>query len=372
MLRARVARLTADDAASVVRGALYVAIGVGAVIDDRPGQYSATFVVALVVAFAFALVPSRLGPPWLFTAIDIVLLAVLAHASGGATSEVRFAFFAMPMLAALRYGPGMTAAVSVAVTLIYGSLALNRGDADEKAAAVEIVYLVWTAFAALVLSNVLTRREATIGELAAVRGRLMVEILDAEERERRRLAADLHDGPVQNLLVVAQDLADADRGDRDALPRARAVLRDTIPQLRTVLIDLHPGLLTASGLEASLTALAEAQGRRGGFTATVSVDALTQDRDARLLGSLARELLINVAKHARAGHAWIDVREADGGVLLEVRDDGIGLDAERRAQALADGHIGLASTAERAEALGGRFTVDGAPGQGTTVRVWIP
>ena len=66
------------------------------------------------------------------------------------------------------------------------------------------------------------------------------------------------------------------------------------------------------------------------------------------------------------------MREADGGVLLEVRDDGIGVDADRRERALADGHIGLASTAERAEALGGRFAIESLPGKGTTVSVWIP
>jgi two-component system, NarL family, sensor kinase len=378
MIRGRSLGMAEDASAASVRAALYAAIGIGALIDDRPDQYGPTFAAVLVLAFVFcaltvAFPPGRTRIPWAYAIVDLALLAVLAHASGGASSEVRFAFFAMPVLAALRYRPRTTVVLSLAVTATYASLSLNDGaDRDQQLVAVEIVYLVWSAFAALVLSSALTRRARTIQELAEVRGRLMVEALDAEERERRRLAGRLHDGAVQNLLVVGQDLADAENGDSEALPRARAIVGDTIPLLRNLLVELHPGLLTTSSLSAALTAMADGQARRAGFEAEVTVDPAAEGVHDRVVSSLARELVLNAVKHAHAEHVTIAVRTERSGVVLEVSDDGRGFDPARRARAIADGHIGLASCAERAELLGGTFELETRPGAGATIRVWIP
>ena len=247
---------TAASTVAVVRLALVAAVAGGAVIDDRPGQYDAGFYVALAVAAGIAVgvlvVPIRRGAGlYVISALDLVLLALLAHTSGGASSEVRFAFFALPVLVAMLFRPRTTMATSVAVLAVYLTLALTQPEApiaqDRQLIYVELVYLAWTVLAAVLLSRVMTRRADTIAALAQARGRLMAEVLDAEDRERRRLANWLHDGAVQNLLVAGQDLAEAEDGDQGALTRARGVLRDTIPQLRSVLVDLHPGLLTSVG-----------------------------------------------------------------------------------------------------------------------------
>ncbi|HWK30398.1 MAG TPA: ATP-binding protein [Solirubrobacter sp.] len=373
-------RLPREDvesrAVAVVRAVLVVAIGAAALIDDRPGLYSTTFIVGFAVAAvyaALALAVGRLAPGWLYAAADLVLLALLAHASGGAASEVRFAFFALPVLAALLLRPYPTALASVAVVAVYSTLALTHPAGGERLlVAVELVYLVWTGVAAVLLSTVLTRRADTIAELARARGVLALEVLEAGERERRRLADWLHDGAVQDLLVVSQDLAEAERGDLDAIARARAIVRDTVPELRSVLVDLHPGLLTTTGLTDAMHALAEAQARRGGFRVTVRVDAGADSRHDQLLLSLARELLLNVIKHAHASAAEVSVTSAAGAITLEVADDGRGMDVGARSAALAAGHIGLASATERVEAAGGTLELTSAPGQGTRVRVTLP
>jgi two-component system NarL family sensor kinase len=186
------------------------------------------------------------------------------------------------------------------------------------------------------------------------------------------LANWLHDGPVQNLLVVGQDLAEAERGDQAALERARGIVRDTIPQLRNVLTDLHPGLLTSTGLAPALEALATAQAQHASFTVDVSADEGAEGTHDQLLLSLARELLINVGKHAQAKEVRISVSRRPDEILLEVSDDGRGFDLARRAEAVADGHIGLASSTERVESLGGRLEITSAPGRGTRVHVAIP
>lgn len=372
----------AARAVAIVRAALVVAIGVGAVVDDRPDLYHAAFfltLAAMAVYAATALVVAvrlRRRPSYAFAVVDLALLAALAHASGGAFSEVRFAFFAIPVLAAMLFGARATAAICAAAVLTYLSLGLtgsSGGAAQEhQVVFVELVYLVWAAIAAVLLSRVLTRRSETIAGLSRTRGRLMVEVLDAEDRERRRLANWLHDGAVQNLIVVGQDLAEAaERGDLTTVRRAREVVRSTVSQLRNVLVDLHPGV-AGGGLAPALQVMGDAQARQAGFEVDVTVEPGVEGVHDQLLLSVARELLINVVKHADAMKVELSVSRRARGVVLEIRDDGRGFDVARRGDVVAEGHIGLASCAERVESVGGRLEIDSVPGQGTCVRAELP
>lgn len=371
----------AARAVAIVRAALVVAIGVGAVIDDRPDLYHAAFfltLAAMAVYAATALVVAvrlRRRPSYAFAVVDLALLAALAHASGGAFSEVRFAFFAIPVLAAMLFGARATAVICAAAVLTYLSLGLtgsSGGAAQEhQVVFVELVYLVWAAIAAVLLSRVLTRRSETIAGLSRTRGRLMVEVLDAEDRERRRLANWLHDGAVQNLIVVGQDLAEAERGDLTTVRRAREVVRSTVSQLRNVLVDLHPGV-AGGGLAPALQVMGDAQARQAGFEVDVTVEPGVEGVHDQLLLSVARELLTNVVKHADAMKVELSVSRRARGVVLEIRDDGRGFDVARRGDVVAEGHIGLASCAERVESVGGRLEIDSVPGQGTCVRAELP
>ena len=366
---------------AIVRAALVVAVGVGAVVDDRPDLYHAAFfltLAAMAVYAATALVVAvrlRRRPSYAYAVVDLALLAALAHASGGAFSEVRFAFFAIPVLAAMLFGARATAAICAAAVLTYLSLGLtgsSGGAAQEhQVVFVELVYLVWAAIAAVLLSRVLTRRSETIAGLSRTRGRLMVEVLDAEDRERRRLANWLHDGAVQNLIVVGQDLAEAERGDLTTVRRAREVVRSTVSQLRNVLVDLHPGV-AGGGLAPALQVMGDAQARQAGFEVDVAVEPGVEGVHDQLLLSVARESLINVVKHADAMKVELSVSRRERGVVLEIRDDGRGFDVARRSDVVAEGHIGLASCAERVESVGGRLEIDSAPGQGTCVRAELP
>lgn len=367
---------------AVVRALLIVAIGAGALIDDRPGLYHLTFVVVLGAAAVYAIAAlvmtlhQRRRPLAAAALVDVIVLAVLAHASGGAYSEVRFAFFAIPVLAAMLFAPRATAVLSVVVVATYLTLSLTHpggdGVQDRQLLYVEVVYLAWTAVAAALLSSVLTRRASVIAGLAQARGKLMVEVLDAEDRERRRLANWLHDGAVQDLLVAGQDLAEAERGNAAALKRAGEIVRATVPQLRNVLADLHPSLLTGAGLQPALEAVAAVQARSAGFETAIVVEEEAEGLHDQLLLSLARELMINIVKHAQAGHVRISVHRRRDGLELEVRDDGHGFDVALLGEAVGQGHIGLASATERVESLGGRLELDSTPGQGTRVRVFIP
>jgi two-component system NarL family sensor kinase len=179
---------------------------------------------------------------------------------------------------------------------------------------------------------------------------------------------------LQSLLVLRQDLAEIVQGQGGPQLAARALAgaQRAIAGLRAAVFDLHPIVLQQGGLRSAVGAVVEQHARLGGFTATVEVDADVEGERSRLALSLVRELVSNVARHAGARHMSVRLRCEQGRLWLEVADDGRGMDPEAARRAAARGHIGLASTVQRVEALGGEVRFAGGPGRGTTVCVEIP
>jgi two-component system NarL family sensor kinase len=199
--------------------------------------------------------------------------------------------------------------------------------------AAQVAYLFWTGVAATLVSTALARRASQVAALAESRGRLVAQTLDSEDHHRRELAEALHDDAIQNLLAARQELA-PDRVDTADLTMVRHGLDRTVAQLRGAVFDLHPHLLEHAGLGPAL--------------------------------------IRNVARHPEAENLRVEVsREGDTTVLV-VADDGRGFEHERLRAAPLTGHIGLASMAERVEAVGGTFTIEGGPGAGTRVAVRLP
>jgi PAS domain S-box-containing protein len=223
------------------------------------------------------------------------------------------------------------------------------------------------------------RHEAEIAALATLRGRLVAENLEAEERVRQRISEQLHDGALQDLLAARQDLVEAAADSSDAKMRAemlgyaREGVERAVKLLREAVHALHPVVLQHGGLEAAMQAAAGQAARQGGFNAEVTVDPAATGLRDELVMSLARELLNNCAKHAQAGHVHVTVGRDDGTLLLEVADDGRGLDPAAVDAAPLNGHIGLASLTQRVEAVGGTLNLHGATdGGGTTVVACLP
>jgi len=355
---------------------------------DHPVANSAPFgaLIALAgvyaaVAFAAELRGRPLGPVHALAGVDLALITVLVATSGGPFSELRYAFFLLPVGAALLLRPGLTALASAACVALYGLVALTYPTPSAiRADAIgfeftQVLFLIWMGAAATLLSAVLTRRSREIAALATSRGRLVAQALDAEDRARRRLAEALHDEALQNLLAARQLL---DAGDPSSTALAREGLEEGVSQIRQAVFDLHPYLLEQAGLRAALQAVAERAGRRAGFTVSVAVDPAAEGRRDQLLFSVARELIANAARHSGASALGVAVwlrEEDDHGPQLEltVTDDGRGFDPARAAAARADGHIGLASCQERADAVGGDLVVSpGEGGRGTVARLRVP
>ncbi|ATQ29062.1 ATP-binding protein [Rhodococcus ruber] len=314
---------------------------------------------------------------WAPTLVDIVALLGLCAASGGATSVLLPVFFLLPVTVTFLHRPWWTAAVGVATATGFLLVWLFYAVRDDGVDLPAVVYLyfgfmVWLAAAMTGLSVVLAHRADAVAALLATRRRLVTEALDAESRERQLLAEQLHDGPLQNVLAARLDVEEAgERRPDDALLAADTALREAARQLRSTVTTLHPQVLSQLGLATALRELAEQSARRGGFAVDVVVDG-SFPREEALLFSVARELLGNVVKHAKATSVRVRLVRRGPDMVLEVADDGCGFDPATLPDRVGQGHIGLASHVLRVESVGGTAVVRSAPGDGTTVTVTVP
>ena len=231
------------------------------------------------------------------------------------------------------------------------------------------IALVWTAHR--VRLRIVEKHER---EISALNERLM----KAQEQERIRIAGELHDGVMQEMLAVTMMLGTAKRRIPDGSD-ARATI-DKIQEkmirvgtdLRRVSHDLHPPALQKSGLPIALQAYCDEFETSSGIPVTCEVDDDVRElsRGAALaLFRIAQEALGNAAKHAAAGQITVRLTRSGDVVSLEVSDDGKGFD---RAWLGNSGGLGLITMRERAGQLNGTFEVESAPGRGTTIRVMIP
>lgn len=210
------------------------------------------------------------------------------------------------------------------------------------------------------------------------RERLLRHALDASDMERRRVASDLHDGVVQDLTGVSYRLAAQGKAaqlDPAAAAEAAAAIRASVKSLRSLLVEIYPPNLHEEGLESALGDLLGRVAVRGTATKLV-VDVAGDDLEperAAVLYRVAQEALRNVAAHARADHVRVTVAPVGADrVHLVVEDDGVGFSAEKAAERLAEGHVGLRALSGLVAEFDGTLDVRSEPGSGTRVRVELP
>ena len=212
---------------------------------------------------------------------------------------------------------------------------------------------------------------------------LLERALSASERERKDIAADLHDGVVQDLAGVGYALGALSRyvpeEHRAIADRVGAVVRGAVDTLRRLMVDIYPPDLRGSGLADAISGLAVPL-RAAGLSVQVDVEPLpAMDPDtAATLYRTARETLVNVVKHADADsvHVWLgpdaDPRWPGGtGVRLRVTDDGSGIPATWR-ERRADGHLGLRMLVDRLADIDGELTISPGPSGGTVAEARVP
>jgi signal transduction histidine kinase len=207
--------------------------------------------------------------------------------------------------------------------------------------------------------------QAQLEEVRASRQR----IVEAGDRERRRVERNLHDGAQQRLATLALSLAmlrdrdGADPATAASLAQASAELRQAIDELRELARGIHPAILTEEGLPAAVESLAD----RSSLPVRVvaDFDARLPEPVEAVAYFVVSESLANVAKYAHASSARVELSRCNGSLRVEVLDDGIGgADAGRGS--------GLRGLADRVSAVRGSFRVETPPGGGTRVLAEIP
>jgi signal transduction histidine kinase/ligand-binding sensor domain-containing protein len=240
---------------------------------------------------------------------------------------------------------------------------------------------VWAAVASIVVALVWTAHRIRLRivethqrEISALNEQLM----KAQEQERTRIAGELHDGVMQEMLAVTMMLGTAKRRIADdaegkaTIDKAQQKLIQLGTDLRQLSHELHPPMLQEAGLPEAVREYCEQFGTGCRIPVSCAADEEAQhlSRGAALaLFRILQEALGNVAKHARAHQITVRLTRSDGVVSLAVSDDGVGFD---RTQLGVSRGLGLITIRERAGQLNGTFECDTAPGRGTTIRVAIP
>jgi PAS domain S-box-containing protein len=199
----------------------------------------------------------------------------------------------------------------------------------------------------------------------------------AQEEERRRIAADIHDDPIQVMSAVDLRLQTLAASGEAMAPHELMELHETvgrsIDRLRSLLFELRPGALDRDGLVVALRQYLDHTAREAGWEVQV-IDELDAEPAPELratLYRLAQEAVTNARKHASAGRVTVEVATVDDGVRVQVRDDGVGFEPSR-ADIPRPGHLGLSTMMERAEVVGGWCRITSAPGAGALVECWLP
>jgi signal transduction histidine kinase len=279
--------------------------------------------------------------------------------------------------------------VYVPVDVGYGPMAVEAyfpTDSIDRQAALLRGEIVPLAVGALVVLQLIQlpiaasmARRASRSE--ADRVALLSRSITASDRERRAIAGDVHDGPVQDLAGVSYALAAlrpaVSEERRATVDRLTSTVRHAVASLRRLMVDIYPPDLSGPGLALALDDLA-LRLRESGTEVTVTADPLPElpSEYVAVLYRTAKEALANVSRHAAAGQAWVTLtRSQDDGsdaVLLTVADDGVGVGDGPGAGQGEEGHLGLRLVRERLIDLGGDARLEPRAGGGTVLTAVLP
>jgi signal transduction histidine kinase/FixJ family two-component response regulator len=211
---------------------------------------------------------------------------------------------------------------------------------------------------------------------------LLQRVITAQEDERRRVAVELHDGIVQNIVsalyrlqLCSARLEDAPGEVREALQEALDIVNASIAEIRRVIAGLRPAMLDELGLVTALERYVESLQRKTPFPMSIKLvegetPQLSPDAETTLF-RIAQEGLNNAIKHSQCREAVLSVGVKDGELYLTVEDDGVGFDIPSL-QRRATHSFGLVGMRERAQSLGGTLEVDSSPMKGTRITARFP
>jgi signal transduction histidine kinase len=232
------------------------------------------------------------------------------------------------------------------------------------------------------VNEALRQRNAELAALSRDLRKLSSQVLHVQEEERKHLSRELHDEVGQALVAINTDLGMVQLNgtvDRAFLKKkitgAQRLLAQTTETVHRFARELRPALLDELGLLPALRSylrnFAERTGLQVRFAASSEADRLNDDQKTAVY-RVAQESLTNVAKHARASRVSVRLRRINGGIQVEIKDNGQAFKVEEQLSASGRTRLGLLGMRERARLLNGRFAIKSGPGKGTTVSMEIP
>jgi len=238
----------------------------------------------------------------------------------------------------------------------------------------ELVEFIGTAMDVTALKRAEEERQRSFEQLRALAARQQ----SVREEERTRVAREIHDQLGQALTAIKIEFAsfihDLPTQYRRS-SKTESILQlvsNTIESVRRISTELRPGILDDLGLVAAVEWAAEEFEARTGITVNLDLpqdDIVTDQERATALFRIFQETLTNVARHARASDVSVRLAEQNGNLILQVRDDGVGMSEQ---QLSGNRIFGIVGMRERAALLGGELKLSTVPGEGVAVEVHIP
>ena len=322
-------------------------------------------------------VRSRVEALLLAAAVVLVSLFVFRADPLSRTSIPPLIYVPLPLLlwASMRFGPaGLTASLLTISVLSIQSLMHGHGPFISTSVAASVlsmqVFLCMIGVPLLLLAAVTTERRQAEHSLRETTHKL----IDAQERERQRIAQELHDGIGQTLTLVELELDriiahQSKGGTGESLLKLRDQLTTTSQAIWEVSHGLYPSNLEYLGLVPALRRLCADFSDETPLDVHCDIDRVPDRLPADVslcLYRVAQEALQNVVRHSRARNASLRLRAHGERLVLEIGDDGVGFH-----QSLVAPGLGLASIRERLSALNGGVEIDSAPGRGTRLEAWV-
>ena len=214
--------------------------------------------------------------------------------------------------------------------------------------------------------------------------RLSVQLMHAQEVERKRISRELHDELGQALTAMRINLASLESSlsptlsaaNGDKLAETGRLVDEMLDHVRELSFTLRPTMLDELGLVPTLSWYTDRYAKRLGIEVEFEASSLEDRLPAEIetaLYRVAQEALTNIARHAQAGHVRLRLARSGPRVVLTIQDDGVGFDADRRTAAnRRESGSGLIGMRERIEALGGALNLRTMPGRGTRLSVTVP
>lgn len=236
----------------------------------------------------------------------------------------------------------------------------------------------------LSIGNDITERKIAEDALCVSREQLKLmgaELSIAEERERQRIATEFHDLIGQNLALAKIKLdsllgSPLSSGLPPSIREVRELIDYAVKELRSQIFRISPPILHMVGFEAAVESLCEKYQDDCGINVVFLDNGKKKPIDKDLRGTLytiVRELLLNVAKHAKAKNVVVSVDKVEDNLEIRVEDDGAGFDPSLVCQPTrGKSCLGLFSIKQRIEYLGGTLNTDSGPGRGTRITLLVP